>query len=259
MGNLLFCGDHDHLKNSSKSRAGKEVEPRPLPMSGKAPTQLPPSADHLGFLGVMSQRMHNHHFSQGSHYLLHRYRRSSDKKEKDKKKGSISSESKLAKPETTKTSSEEQNPNKNSNKFVSCSSLTYSNKTATVFPSSFSNLNKEKSKQVDIQKDQSVSVQSSSALSRNELSIRNRKYPLPLTPGGKPPTLKEPLLKPYRSRSSSASFGSHNPSKSSSKSVLNFNDSRKNSGSIKGQSGKSSTSSAKMTKTSGKDVVIRKK
>lgn len=231
MGNLLFCHHHkDHDGAAVKSwRKGRkeEVEPRPLPLTGKQPQQIG-AADHLGFLGAishqrMSQPHHSHHHNPFGQYF-HRYRRTKNERgEKKKDKVSSKSASKVTAPSTD-------NNNKNNSKFVSCSGLAYnsvavsSKSTTTVFPSSFSNLNnradhpnqQQQQPKQQLLPNRSLSLQppvtlsSCPMISRQELSIRHRKYPpLPSVPGGRTPTLKVPTLKKMMMSSSPASSSFH--------------------------------------------------
>ena len=227
MGNLLFCHhkNHDNAVKSWRKGRKEEVEARPLPLTGKQPQQIGAADHHLGFLGAishqrMSQPHHSHHHNPFGQYF-HRYRRTKNERgEKKKDKVSSKSASKVTAPSID-------NINKNSSsKFVSCSGLAYnsvaaSSKSTTVFPSSFSNLNNR----ADHPKEQQpklllpnrslslqppVTLSSCPMISRQELSIRHRKYPpLPSVPGGRTPTLKVPLKKMMSSSPASSSSSFH--------------------------------------------------
>ncbi len=235
MGNLLFCHhkDHDGAVKSWRKGRKEEVEARPLPLTGKQPQQIG-AADHLGFLGAislqrMSQPHHSHHHNPFGQYF-HRYRRTGKEHgEEEKKKKSKSKVSSKSASKVTAPSIDNNNNNKNNSKFVSCSGLAYnsvasSKSTTTVFPSSFSNLNnkpdhpnhqQQQQPKQQLLPNRSLSLQppvtlsSCPMISRQEFSIRHRKYPpLPSVPGGRTPTLKVPTLKKMMMSSSPASSSS---------------------------------------------------
>ena len=201
-----------------------------MPLTGKQPQQIGAADHQLGFLGAishqrMSQPHHSHHHNPFGQYF-HRYRRKKEHGE-EKSKNKVSSKS------ASKVTASIDNKNSNSSsssKFVSCSGLAYnsvaasSKSTTTVFPSSFSNLNnradhpnqQQQQPKQPLLPNRSLSLQppvtlsSCPMISRQELSIRHRKYPpLPSVPGGRTSTLKVPTLKKMMMSNSPASSSFH--------------------------------------------------